>query len=60
MDTNLATSIMAAQSTATRFSAQLAMVKASHEMELAAVQMVEEASRASPPPGQGAKVDKLA
>lgn len=61
MDTDLATSLAAAQSTATRFSAQVAIVKANHQMELALVQMVDQAAaRAAPPPGQGTKVDKLA
>jgi hypothetical protein len=60
MDTDLATSLVAAQSTATRFSAQIAMVNANHEMELALVQMVDKVSHAAPPLGQGIKVDKLA
>ena len=60
MDTDLATSIMAAQSSASRFAAQVAIVKANHQAELALVQMVDELVRAAPPPGQGAKVDKLA
>jgi len=60
MDTDLATSLVMARSTATRFSAQVAIVKANHEMELALVQMVDQAARSAPPPGQGAKVDKLA
>jgi len=60
MDTDLATSLVMAQSTATRFSAQVAIVKANHQMDLALVQMVDQAARAAPPPGQGSKVDKLA
>ncbi|MHB1103037.1 MAG: hypothetical protein ACYC0C_09770 [Devosia sp.] len=58
METDLATSLVMARSTATRFSAQVAIVKANREMEPA--QMADQAARAAPPPGQGAKVDKLA
>lgn len=60
MDSDLATSLVMAQSTATRFAAQVAIVKTNHQVELAMVQMVDEAARAAPPPGQGLKVDKLA
>lgn len=60
METDLATSLVMAQSTATRFSAQVAIVKANHEMELALVQMVDEVARPAPPLGQGTKIDKLA
>lgn len=60
MDTDLATSLEMARSTATRFTAQVAVVRANHETEQALVRMVEEVSRAAPPPGQGAKIDKLA
>jgi hypothetical protein len=60
MDSDLATSLAAAQSTATRFAAQVAIVKTNHQIELAMVQMVDQVARSAPPPGQGAKVDKLA
>jgi hypothetical protein len=60
MESDLATSLVAAQSSATRFSAQVAIVKANHQAEVALVQMVDELVRAAPPPGQGTKVDKLA
>lgn len=60
MDTDLAASLEMARSTATRFTAQVAVVKANHEIEQALVRMVEEVARAAPSPGQGAEVDKLA
>jgi hypothetical protein len=62
MDTDLATSLVMAQSTAVRFSAQVAIVKANHEAELALVQMVDEAVPPSrrPAGGQGTKVDTIA
>ncbi|MDP1732697.1 MAG: hypothetical protein Q8L54_16285 [Devosia sp.] len=60
MDTDLATALEAARPTAARFTAQIAMVKANHELEMAAVRMVDEVSRPAPPPGQGAKLDKMA
>jgi len=60
MDTDLASQLTAAQSSQTRFSAQVAIVKKNHEMDLALVQMVDEVARSAPPPGQGTKVDKLA
>ena len=60
MDTDLASQLTVAQSSQARFSAQVAIVKKNHEMELALVQMVDEVARSAPPPGQGPKVDKLA
>jgi hypothetical protein len=60
MDTDLSTSLMMARSTAMQFSAQVAIVRKNHEMDMALIQMVDEAARAAPPPGQGTKVDKLA
>lgn len=60
MDTDLATSLAMARTAATRASAQLAIVKTNHEAEQALVQMIAEAARAAPPPGQGTRIDKLA
>ncbi len=60
MDTDLSTQLVAAQSSQTRFSAQVAIVKKNHEMEMALVEMVDQVARSAPPPGQGTKVDKLA
>jgi hypothetical protein len=60
MDTDLSSQLIAAQTSQPRFSAQVAIVKKNHEMEMALVQMVDEVARSAPPPGQGTKVDKLA
>lgn len=57
---DLATALATAQTSALRFSAQVAIVKTNHEADMALVQMLDEAVRAAPPPGQGTKVDKLA
>ena len=60
MDMDLATQMTALQGARTLFSAQIAIVKKNHEMEMALVNMVDQVARAAPPPGQGTKVDKLA
>ena len=41
METDLASQLTVAQSSQARFSAQVAIVKKNHEMELALVQMVD-------------------
>lgn len=60
MDTDLSSQLIAAQSSKTQFSAQIAVVKKNHEMEMAVVNIVDQAVRSAPPPGQGTKVDKIA
>jgi hypothetical protein len=63
MDTDLSMALIAARTAATQQSAALAIVKKSHEMDMALVQMVDETARAAaapPPPGQGRVVDKTA
>jgi hypothetical protein len=60
METDLSSALMAARTAATRQTAQLAMVRQSHEMEQALVKMVTEVARAAPSEGQGKSVDKLA
>jgi hypothetical protein len=60
MDMDLATQMTALQGARTQFSAQIAIVKKNHEMEMALVNMVDQVARSAPPPGQGTKVDKLA
>ena len=60
MDLDLATQMTALQGARTQFSAQIAIVKKNHEMEMALINMVDQVARAAPPPGQGTKVDKLA
>jgi hypothetical protein len=60
MDTDLSTQMVALQGARTQFSAQIAIVKKNHEMEMALVNMVDQVARSAPPPGQGTQVDKLA
>lgn len=60
MDTDLSTQMTALQGARTQFSAQIAMVRKNHEMDMALIQMVDQVARAAPPPGQGTKVDKIA
>ncbi|HEY9009995.1 MAG TPA: hypothetical protein VIN06_03160 [Devosia sp.] len=60
MDMDLATQMRALQGARTQVSAQIAIVKKNHEMEMTLVNMIDQVARAAPPPGQGTKVDKLA
>lgn len=60
MDSDLATTLVMARTAATQFSAQIAVARKAHEMDMALIQMVAETARAAPPPGQGARVDKTA
>lgn len=60
MNTDLTTALIEARSTQTLQSATIAVIKKSHEMDMALVQMVDEVARSAPPPGQGLKVDKTA
>ena len=60
MDSDLATSLITARVASTQQSIALAVVRKSHEMQMALVQMIDETARAAPPPGQGKVVDKLA
>lgn len=60
MESDLSMSLMAARTAQTQQSAQVAIVKKSHEMEMALVKMVDEVARSAPPPGQGSRVDKVA
>jgi hypothetical protein len=60
MESDLATSLIAARTAGTQNTIQLAVLKKSHEMEMSLLQMVDQQVRAAPPPGQGTKVDKLA
>jgi hypothetical protein len=63
MDTDLSMALVAAQTVATQQSAALAIVKKSHEMDMALAQMIDQTARAAvapPPPGQGRVVDKTA
>ena len=61
MGSDLQTQMVALQGARTQFSAQVAVVKKTHEMDMAAIAMVDSVARsAPPPPGQGTRVDKTA
>ncbi len=60
MDTDLASMLVSARAAATQQAAMLKIIKKTHEMQLQLVQMVSDAARSDPPPGQGRVVDKLA
>ncbi len=60
MDMDLSTQMVALQGAKMQFSAQVAIVKKNHEMDMALIDMVDQVARSAPPPGQGTKVDKLA
>lgn len=60
MDTDLSTALAVAQTVSTRQSIALAVVKKTHEFDMAIARLVDDTARAAPPPGQGRVVDKLA
>lgn len=60
MDTDLSSALAVAQTVSTRQSIALAVVKKTHELDMALAQMIEATARAAPPRGQGRVVDKLA
>jgi hypothetical protein len=59
MDTDLSMSLVQARAS-TQQSVALAVLKQTHQAEMATAQMVEKVARAAPPGGQGRIVDKLA
>ena len=60
MDTDLSVMLVTARAAATQQAAGMAIMKKSHEMQMALVDRVAEVARSAPPPGQGRVVDKLA
>lgn len=56
----LAGSIMAVKQAATQQTAQMKILKKSHEMEMALINMIDQVAKSAPPPGQGTKVDTSA
>ena len=60
MDTDLASQLLTARASATQQSVQIAVIKKNHEMDMALLEMVDQVTRAAPPPGQGRRVDRLA
>ena len=60
MDLSLVTSLLSARQSATREAISLSVVKQQHEMDLSLANMLMEAVKSAPPPGQGTQVDKSA
>ncbi len=60
MDIDLASQLVAARTAGTQQAISMAVLKKNHEMEMSLIQMVADAARPAPPPGQGTRVDKLA
>ena len=60
MDIGLVTSLLSARQSATRQAISLSVVKQQHEMELSLINMLADAVKNAPPPGQGTQVDKSA
>lgn len=60
MDMSIVTSLLAARQAGTRDAIALSVVKQQHEMEQGIANMLAEAVKSVPPPGQGGLVDKSA
>lgn len=60
MNTDLSTQIMQMNSTKLQNSMQIAVFKKAHEMQTDLLETLMQTALSAPPPGQGAKVDKLA
>lgn len=60
MDMGLVTSMLAARQGATRDAIALSMTKSQHQTEMDLANMLAEAVKSVPPPGQGTLVDKTA
>jgi hypothetical protein len=60
MNTDLSTQLMQMNSMKLQNSVQIAVFKKSQDMQADLINTLIEVSQSAPPPGQGAKVDKLA
>ena len=60
MNVDLNMTLAVARASSVQTTIATAMVKKGHEMDMALVQMIDQAVRAAPPPGQGKLVDKVA
>lgn len=60
MDIDLSMQMLAARTTATSNSVQIAVVKKAHEMQTDLLETLMQTALSAPPPGQGLKIDKLA
>lgn len=60
MNSDLSMQVMAMNSSKLQSSMQIAVFKKSHEMQTDLLETLMQTALSAPPPGQGAKVDKLA
>lgn len=60
MNTDLAMQMIAMNTVQTQNSVQIAVFKKAHEMQTDLLDTLMQTALSAPPPGQGAKVDKLA
>ncbi len=60
MDIDLSMQMLAARTSATNNSVQVAIVKKAHEMQTDLLETLMQTALSAPPPGQGIKIDKLA
>jgi hypothetical protein len=60
MNTDLSTQMLAMNAAKLQNSVQIAVFKKAHEMETELLDMLMQTALSAPPPGQGARVDKLA
>ncbi|MBJ3786244.1 putative motility protein [Devosia sediminis] len=60
MNTDLASNLLTTRASMTQQSVQIAVVKKAHDMQMDLISSLMETALAAPPPGQGARVDKLA
>ncbi|MNR67293.1 hypothetical protein D3C85_1912070 [compost metagenome] len=60
MNTDLSTQMLQMSSAKLQNSVQIAVFKKAHEMQTDLINTLIQVSQSAPPPGQGAKVDKLA
>lgn len=60
MNSDLSMQVLAMNSTKLQNSMQIAVFKKAHEMQTDLLDTLMQTARSAPPPGQGARVDKLA
>jgi hypothetical protein len=60
MNADLSTQMVAMNATKTQQSVQIAVFKKAHEMQTELLDTLMQTARSAPPPGQGARIDRLA
>jgi hypothetical protein len=60
MNADLSTQMVAMNATKTQHSVQIAVFKKAHEMQTELLDTLMQTARSAPPPGQGARIDRLA